>query len=176
MPRRRHRRAAPPRGVDATFGVLLTENVAAHWFAAPRTTFPSLARRGPSGVPLPAAPAVIVKLPPPSSRGLRSPPGSYSDRTLPDACATDGPSPGVSLPTALTVKWVRLTRAFLTRHLPPAEFLLPWRLAPHPASHPYFRVERSWDSPFRALHLSPSHVPFRGRLPSWRFTRPPAPS
>jgi hypothetical protein len=75
MPARRHRRVASPRGVHVTFGVLLTGCVATHWFAAPRTTLSSLARRGPSGVPLPAAPAVIVKFPPPSSRGLRSPPG-----------------------------------------------------------------------------------------------------
>jgi len=67
-----------------TFGVLLTGCVATFWFVAPRTTFSSLARRGPSGVPLPAAPAVIVKFPPPSSRGLRSPPGYVPDRCLAD--------------------------------------------------------------------------------------------
>ena len=69
-----------PRGVHVTFGVLLTRSVTAHWFAAPRTTFASLAGRGPSGLSLPAAPAVIVRMPPPSSRGLRSPPGYRPDR------------------------------------------------------------------------------------------------
>jgi hypothetical protein len=82
MPARRHRRVASPRGVHVTFGVLLTGCVATRWFVAPRTTFSSLARRGPSGVPLPAAPAVIVKFPPPSSRGLRSPPGYLPDHHL----------------------------------------------------------------------------------------------
>jgi hypothetical protein len=176
MPARRHRRAASPRGVHVTFGVLLTGCVAAHWFAAPRSTFASLAGRDPSGLPPPAAPAMIVRLSPSSSRGLRSPPGSVPDRAPPAARATDRPSPGVSLPSALPVKWVRFPRAFLTRHLPPSEFPLPGRLAPHLASHPSFRVVRSWDSPFRAFHLSSSHDRFRDRVPPWRFTKPTAPS
>lgn len=108
-----------------TSRVLLARAVAAYWLTAPRANsrpsrdafhrvFPLLPRRRRS-----------FELSQASSRGLRSHPGLHRVGPRWSRGATNCPSPGVSVPTAHSGEWVRITRVFLTRHLPPLEFETP---------------------------------------------------